>query len=546
MRKCFKCLIGFAFTGSLFLTFTSCGNSEQNITEGVEYYPVKLEDSGKWGMVSPSGEMLFEEEFESQPTPVFDGLFVVEEGRSISIYTASKKPELVIDGLEEAGFLSDGVIPTTTKNSRITMIDRYGKNKFTLMPHNGKEIVLCDAMYFDGLLRIKDEDDKWGYADNLGKIVISPKYAGCTPFSEGFALALIENGGKYETVIIDKKGEQIAKLKDDIEFTKSSEYGFKNGLLIAKRNDNFGFINTKGEFKKVSGKVDGISEYNEELFTFKDKDGKWGVMAFDETQLIRCKYSSIKILSSGDFLVTNEGKTYVINKADEKIVDLDDYTCVYALSGAFNFAAKEGGNYYLFLNQDGKPINKSEYAKIGSIHLSKVMEEKISSDFFDIEGVSQLISESINEKGIGNNTIGTPMSKYVKNPNDYSSVYVYSVTDSTSSKEGWRYSIKVDVSSDSPILQYGKNPEYGYTDYGIKEINPSAIVNNIELTAQVKDGTSKEITEKVIDSLTQKGFEKTSEDTLTKGNTEIYINASNDYRIRIKMRLTESDAILNP
>ena len=200
----------------------------------------------------------------------------------------------------------------------------------------------------------------------------------------------------------------------------------------------------------------------------------------------------------------------------------------------------------MFLNQDGKPINKSEYAKIGSIHLSKVMEEKISSDFFDIEGVSQLISESINEKGIGNNTIGTPMSKYVKNPNDYSSVYVYSVTDSTSSKEGWRYSIKVDVSSDSPILQYGKNPEYGYTDYGIKEINPSAIVNNIELTAQVKDGTSKEITEKVIDSLTQKGFEKTSEDTLTKGNTEIYINASNDYRIRIKMRLTESDAILNP
>lgn len=542
MKTYFKFLAGFAFAGSMLLTFPSCGNSNQNIVDGVEYYPVKLEENGRWGMVSPSGEMLFEDEFENMPSPVFDGLFFVKEGEAISIYNASKKPELIIGELENAGILSEGVIPTTTQNSRITMINRDGKNKFTLMPHNGKEIIECDAMYFDGLLRIKDEDGKWGYADNSGKIVISPKFIECTPFSEGFALAVIEKDGKYEGVIIDKKGEQIAKLKEDIELANNAVLGFKNGLLIAKRNDNYGFINTKGEFKKVSGKVDKIGEYNEELYTYMNSDGKWGVLTLDnDEQKIRCKYNSIKILSSGDFLVEVDGKTSVINKDDEKILDFDGYSNVYALSGAFNFAAKEGGNYYLFLDQDGKPVNKNEYAKIGAMHMSNDIFKKIDSDFFDVDGVSQLISESITEKGIGNNTIGTSMSKYIKNPNDYSSIYLYSITDTTSNKKGYKYSLNVDVCSNTTILQYGKNPEYGYTDYNIKEINPSAVVDKIELTAYVKYGSSEDIKEKVINSLTQKGFEKTSENLLTKGKTEIYIDANNSSKVRIT--LTQIDEI---
>ncbi|MBQ9076745.1 MAG: WG repeat-containing protein [Muribaculaceae bacterium] len=528
-----KLLTGLAFGGML-LMYVSCGNSEQNVAEGIEYYPVKLGENGRWGMVSPSGEMLFEDEFENEPTPVLDGLFFVEEGGSQSIYKASKKPELVIGELTQHGLLSEGVIPTTTENSRITMIDRNGKVKFTLMPHNGKEIVGCDGMFFDGLLRIQDEDGKWGYADSDGKIIISPKYRGCTPFSEDFALAAIEKNDENKLIIIDKKGNEVTTLKDDIELGRTTGTGFKHGLLIAKRNDACGFIDTKGEFKKVSGKVHSIGDYNEDLFTYMDKDGKWGVMTFDDNQLIRCKYNRIKILSSGDFLVDVDGEVSVINKADEKILDLHDYTNVLALSGAFNFVAKEGGNYYLFLDKDGKPVNKNEYAKVGGLYFSKdnILEDQIRSDYFDVEGVSQLIAESISEKGIGNNTIGSPMSKYIKNPNDFSSIYISSVEDSTSAKKGYRYSISVNVYGNESALQYGKDPQYGYTDYSKKEINPSAVVERIELTASVKDVSS--VKEKVIASLVQKGFEKTSDNELTKGKTVVSIYDSyGDIKIRL-------------
>ena len=539
MNKLFKALSGIALVGSVLFTFSSCGNSGQNIIDGVEYYPVKIETKGKWGMVSPSGKMLFEDEFDKQPSPVFDGLFTVEEKGGISIYKASEKPELIIDELTRVGFLSEGVIPITTQNSRITMINCKGENKFTLMPHNGKEIISCDPMYSNGLLRIIDEDRKHGYADNSGKIVISPKYYWSSPFAEGLALATIEKDGKNESVIINKQGEQIAKLKGDIE-PKSEE--FKNGLLIAKRNDMWGFVDTKGEFNKVTGKANKIGEYNNEVFTYMDNDGKWGVMTFNDTQLIRCKYNTIKILSSGDFLVTSDGKTYVINKEDEKILDFEDYSNVSPLSGAFNYVAKEGGNYYIFLGKDGKPINKQEYATVGAIDWTNktIVNNTIYSDFFDVEGVSQLISESITEKGIGDNVIGSPMSKYIKNPGDYSP-YSYSITDTTYRKEGYRYSIVVDVKSDNPVVQYGTNPEYGYTDYNVKEINPSAVVDKIMLTANVKNGTSEDIKNKVINSLTQKGFVKTSENYLTKGEIEIYINTYSD---TVRLSLTRKQSKL--
>ncbi len=525
----------------MLLSCVSCGNSEQNAADGIEYYPVKLEENGRWGMVSPSGEMLFEDEFENEPSPVIDGLFCVKEGGSQSIYKASEKPELVVDGLVQCGLLSEGVIPTTTENSRITLIDRNGEVKFTLLPHNGKEIVKCDRMFFDGLLRVQDEDDKWGYAESDGKIVISPKYGFCTPFSGGFALALIEKNGE-KGVIIDKKGNEVATLKDDIRLDESAVAGFKHGLLIAMRNDNYGFIDTKGEFRKVSGKVQGIGDYNEDLFTFMDKDGKWGVMSFDDNQLIRCKYNRIGILPSGDFLVDVDGEVSVINKADDKLLALHDYTNVWALSGAFNFVAKEGGNYYLFLDEDGKPVNKIEYARVGGLFFYKysIVEDPIRSDFFDVDGVAQLIAGSISEKGIGNSTIGAPMSKYIKNPNDFSSIYITSVDDSTSFKKGYRYSISVNVRSNEYALQYGKDAQYGYTDYSIKEINPSAVVNGIELTADVKDASS--VKEKVIAALEQKGFEKTGEigEVLVKGKTEVAIY--DDYG-KLKIRLYANRSI---
>lgn len=534
MKELFKGLSGIALVGSVLFAFSSCGNSGQNIIEGVEYYPVKIEAKGKWGMVSPSGKMLFEDEFDKQPSPVFDGLFTVEEKGEISIYKASEKPELIIDELTCVGFLSEGVIPTTTQNSRITMINRKGENKFTLMPHNGKEIVSCDPMYSNGLLRVMDEDRKYGYADNSGKIVISPKYYWSSTFAEGVALAEIEIDGEKQSIIIDKKGEQIAKLKGDI-YPKSDE--FKNGLLIAKRNDMWGFVDTKGEFMKVTGKANKIGEYNKEVFTYMDKNGKWGVMTFDDTQLIRCKYNTIEILSSGNFLVTSDGKTYVINKDDEKILDFEDYRNVSTLSGAFNYVAREGGNYYLFLGEDGKPIGKQEYATVGAINWTNktIVNNTINSDFFDVEGVSQLISESITEKGIGNNEIGSPMSKYIKNPYDYS-YYSVSITDTTYRKEGYRYSITLKVQSNNSVVQYGTNPVYGYTDYSVKEINPSAVVDKIVLTANVKNDTQEDVKNKVINSLTEKGFVKTSENKLSKGEIEIYINT---YRGTVGLTLTQ-------
>ena len=44
------------------MIMASCSNDESN---GVEYVPYQETDDGRWSMISPSGKVLFEEEFKN-------------------------------------------------------------------------------------------------------------------------------------------------------------------------------------------------------------------------------------------------------------------------------------------------------------------------------------------------------------------------------------------------------------------------------------------------------------------------------------------------
>ena len=69
----------------------SCNKGKER---GVQYFPFQESENSLWGMISPSGKVLFNEEFKEMPTIVRDGRFMVRNADGLwEIYTAEEKPK---------------------------------------------------------------------------------------------------------------------------------------------------------------------------------------------------------------------------------------------------------------------------------------------------------------------------------------------------------------------------------------------------------------------------------------------------------------------
>ena len=515
------------------LCVASCSTSDQ---PKPSHIAVKCEKDGRWSMINQNGEFLFQDEFENQPTSVVNGVFVVKEGETHSIYEADEKPKVIAEGFQEVGMLNENLMPTVKDAERISIINKKGEQVFVLNPTNGKEIVACDFKFSDGLLPVKDEDGKWGYVNKKGEMVITPKYDSYTPFSDGLALvSKSEKDGNSSVLVIDKNAEVKMELKLK-KFELQSP--FKNGLAVVedKDKDRIGFINLNGEFKKVPKKVRRINDYDNNVFTYTDENGKWGVMGLDEnnTEYIRAKYSNIQLISSDKFLVKDDKEYVILNKEGNKILDFgDDYEQV-DLFGS-NFIVKEG-NIYMILDAENKPVNKNEYYKFND---KATKFEVVNSYYFDVDGVSQVIADCISDKGIDKYTLGEATSKYLKeNLENYQST---TFNDTDNCKQGYKYSIDFGFVSDAPLVDW----DWGW-NYKVKySVNPNAKIESISLSAKV-DKYGEQVKAKLISLLEKKGW-KNNDGTLVSNGKALDISMNSNYGGDIvKVRMSKDLSFIEP
>ena len=61
---------------SLLLTLLASSCTKKST---VEFLPFQSEEDGRWGLISPKGEVLFTEEFEREPTVARNGRFMVRD-----------------------------------------------------------------------------------------------------------------------------------------------------------------------------------------------------------------------------------------------------------------------------------------------------------------------------------------------------------------------------------------------------------------------------------------------------------------------------------
>ena len=98
-------------------------------------------------------------------------------------------------------------------------------------------LLLCTMLKAQVVPYYSATNDKYGYKDDKGKVVVEPKYELAYPLNEG--LAAVRLNGKFG--FVDQKGKEIVPPQYD------HTWKFIGGYAAVKLADKYGFIDHAGK-----------------------------------------------------------------------------------------------------------------------------------------------------------------------------------------------------------------------------------------------------------------------------------------------------------
>lgn len=416
---------------SLVISLAACSGIGGKDT--VELMPVKTTKTGNWSMLSSDGTIVYDSEFKNKPTPCYNGVFTVENSNGgYTLYSAdSKTPKEVpgCDSLISVGIMIEDLIPVTFADSRITLINKKGEKKVELTPKDGMEIVFSQPGFSSGLLGVRLENNKWGFVNKSGELVIKAKYDMALQFLDGYSIAGTkdEKGNEHDE-IINTKGETLFKIKDKYRL---SSY-FKNGHIVVKDEENrYSVLDDKGNPTKLPDKIDEVTNFNGNYIIFKNDDKQKGVMNLEGEIIVRPKYQNLEFCTENTFWAQKDRDSEFIKLDDkgETILTLDYKEITEEIPG-FGFFAKDGGTYIL-MDCEGKMQGKEEFYSVANDFV--IYEASVQTDYFDFTSTSNRVADMLTNNGVCGLSFGQTSGQIFKDEKaSYTSSYNKTLEDKVS------------------------------------------------------------------------------------------------------------------
>ena len=353
-------------TLGLVAVLSACTHGTSEFQHNLDGIPFNSSENGRWGMVSPDGTLLFDDEFRNSPSPSFNGRFFYQNEKSQ--YEMYK----MVDGrLSQVGepladyvpFIYDKVTPAVRPGEPICIIDLDGNVVRELKEVGGH--VVTNMSGFSCGVAVVQTTNGYGCVNTVGDLVIPDRYCQLRNFSDGVAIA-IDN--RYEddltesiVDVIDTKGEVLGSFRWDKYDMWCSGY-YRCGLFavgnVVDEDQEWGFINKKGELVvRLSSKNQGISDWTERHFIFFNGSG-YGLRSMEGEDLIRAKYEGLTY-------ATTDGKLLWASTS----VGEDRYE-------------------YKLINEKGEEVSHETYNEVKPFYNEKVALVRINRDwmFIDTKG----------------------------------------------------------------------------------------------------------------------------------------------------------------
>lgn len=394
--------------------FTACDNSGSKVIN----IAFQSEENGRWGMMTTNGKVIFEDEFEREPSASVNGYFTVQNGDGLwEIYSAEAKPKQVGGEYLYVGPFIGGVAPVVEKNKPVTLIDTDGKVVVTLDKLSGKTVKAVSATFPHGraIFMIDNEeimDGKvalFGLINTKGDVLIEPEYRSLVIGADMVIGATEKECQKMEEedrdlpgemIVFDLNGKEQSRIntkKNDITDIEACAEGLLKVRVGSGRTSKKGLMDKKGEWVvKPSTKVKDIGDVSGKKFVYYDGE-RCGLMNYDGDVLIRAKYNYLKFVTDKVLVATE----YNNGDREDRLIDLegndignDTWEMLISL-GDGNIMARESSDSWTIIDAKGKTVSDKN-PDIYYFNLNYGDGQWIYSDYFDIEDMLSRLSLSKN------------------------------------------------------------------------------------------------------------------------------------------------------
>lgn len=338
----------------------------------LKYIPVKQAEY--WGYIDQSGNNVIAPQFDRAFT-FREGLALVRNSDHKYGFIDEKGQYKIQPAYKDAGGFSEGLANVVKENQRIEYIDRSGRTEITL---DGS--IETAYPFKEGVAMIR-KDEKYGYIDKKGKIIIPAQYEEAGHFSEGKAYVVLSGSDKDQQYgYINKEG----KLVINPQFERAGD--FKEGMAMIKTGKKYGFISESGkisitpQFDEVGRFRNGLAPAKQgDLWGFIDKEGKWKInpqfkYAYEFTG---AGIAAVKPSISDKWGFTNKKGETVIEAQFESVTPFFDGVSIAELNGKYGVVDSKG-KYKVNPQYEDCYLYGGDYASI-------------ESDYFDIDGMIGLI-----------------------------------------------------------------------------------------------------------------------------------------------------------
>lgn len=269
------------------------------------------------------------------------------------------------------------------------------EGEFVEVPSN----IVQTYLFHEGLARVTDSLGLGGYVNTKGEIVIAPKYADLTDFSDGLAWVAEEDSVLR---VIDTKGNTVFRCPE----AYTAEMFFNGYSVITRIDGTMAFVNKKGTVYAVPDSLRDIALWPDNIVSAKvvDKKGdklyKFGNGTLTELP-VSTRYDKIYwnylnnqvfVKQGGNYGVVNLDGEYLINPRYSELISDGDWWYAYQddekhrygwLDGAGEIVIKPkykqvsigfgkgeyavvttNGEKYQIIDREGKTVVPAKYDRI--------------------------------------------------------------------------------------------------------------------------------------------------------------------------------------